>query len=53
MFETKTVDTDHKDVIHDIAFDYYGRRMATCSSDQVVKVTFEQNLHIHVVQYKS
>uniref|UniRef100_A0A6A7FQG6 Nucleoporin SEH1-like n=1 Tax=Hirondellea gigas TaxID=1518452 RepID=A0A6A7FQG6_9CRUS len=38
MYRTKSLDTDHKDVIHDIAFDYYGRRMATCSSDQVVKI---------------
>ena len=38
MYNTNTLDTDHKDVIHDVAFDYYGRRMATCSSDQVVKV---------------
>lgn len=30
---------DHKDVIHDIAYDYYGIRMATCSSDQTVKVS--------------
>jgi len=38
MFKTKTLDTDHKDVIHDIAFDWYGTRMATCSTDQVVKI---------------
>lgn len=29
---------DHQDVIHDIAYDYYGRRIATCSSDHSVKV---------------
>lgn len=28
----------HHDVIHDVAFDYYGRRMATCSSDHNVRV---------------
>ncbi|GAV02372.1 hypothetical protein RvY_12948 [Ramazzottius varieornatus] len=32
------VPTDHKDLIHDVALDYYGRRMATCSSDQSVKI---------------
>ncbi|XP_018021017.1 nucleoporin SEH1 [Hyalella azteca] len=38
MYNSKVIDTDHKDVIHDIAFDFYGRRMATCSSDQLVKI---------------
>ncbi len=28
----------HEDYIHDIAFDYYGKRLATCSSDQSIKV---------------
>lgn len=30
--------TDHRDLIHDVALDYYGKRMATCSSDQSVKI---------------
>ncbi|KAJ1634628.1 WD40-repeat-containing domain protein [Pavlovales sp. CCMP2436] len=30
--------TDHADVIHDVAYDYYGERMATCSSDMSIKV---------------
>ncbi|CAA9994499.1 unnamed protein product [Nesidiocoris tenuis] len=38
MFESHSVSTDHKDLIHDVAFDHYGRRMATCSSDQFIKV---------------
>ncbi|RXG69832.1 Nucleoporin seh1 [Armadillidium vulgare] len=38
MFIAKHVNTDHKDLIHDVAFDFYGRRMATCSSDQNVKI---------------
>lgn len=38
MFEVESIIADHKDVIHDVIFDYYGRRMATCSSDQTVKV---------------
>lgn len=29
---------EHKDLIHDVAYDFYGRRMATCSSDQVIKI---------------
>ena len=32
------VDTQHTDVIHDTQFDYYGRFMATASSDKTVKV---------------
>lgn len=28
----------HEDVVHDIAFDYYGNRFATCSSDKKIKV---------------
>ena len=39
MFEVKPINTDHKDLIHDVSYDFYGRRMATCSSDQSVKVT--------------
>jgi hypothetical protein len=38
MFEAVSIDTQHKDLIHDVAFDFYGQRMATCSSDQLVKV---------------
>lgn len=33
-----TVDTGHEDMIHDSAMDYYGLRLATCSSDHSVKV---------------
>lgn len=38
MFASKSIPTDHKDLIHDVSYDYYGKRMATCSSDQSVKV---------------
>ncbi|XP_023245315.1 nucleoporin SEH1-A isoform X1 [Copidosoma floridanum] len=38
MFEAHSINTEHKDLIHDIAYDYYGQRMATCSSDHYVKV---------------
>ena len=37
-FAANTVPGGHKDLIHDVAFDWYGDRMATCSSDQHVKV---------------
>ncbi|KAF9820482.1 hypothetical protein SFRURICE_009901 [Spodoptera frugiperda] len=38
LFESQTILADHKDLIHDVAYDFYGERMATCSSDQYVKV---------------
>lgn len=40
MFEAHSINAEHKDLIHDVAYDYYGQRMATCSSDQSVKVLF-------------
>ena len=38
MFVAKSIQSDHKDLIHDVSYDFHGRRMATCSSDQTVKV---------------
>ncbi|KAK4884142.1 hypothetical protein RN001_000413 [Aquatica leii] len=38
MFEAQEINAEHKDLIHDVAYDFYGERMATCSSDQYVKV---------------
>ena len=38
MDSPKHIQTEHKDIIHDVSFDYYGKRMATCSSDHTVKV---------------
>mmetsp|Transcript_28012 Transcript_28012/g.69300 ORF Transcript_28012/g.69300 Transcript_28012/m.69300 type:complete len:300 (-) Transcript_28012:139-1038(-) len=32
------VDSGHEDQIHDAQLDYYGKRLATCSSDRVVKI---------------
>jgi protein transport protein SEC13 len=28
----------HGDMVHDVALDYYGRRLATASSDRCIKV---------------
>jgi len=28
----------HEEMIHDAVLDYYGRRLATCSSDRTIKV---------------
>ncbi|OQR81729.1 transient receptor potential Ca2 channel (TRP-CC) family protein [Thraustotheca clavata] len=33
-----SIDTQHDDMIHDAQLDYYGKRLATCSSDRTVKV---------------
>uniref|UniRef100_A0A3Q2DWC4 SEH1-like (S. cerevisiae) n=1 Tax=Cyprinodon variegatus TaxID=28743 RepID=A0A3Q2DWC4_CYPVA len=38
MFVAHRIAADHKDLIHDVSYDFHGRRMATCSSDQSVKV---------------
>lgn len=37
-YSVNCIDPRHRDLLHDIAFDYYGKRMATCSSDQSIKV---------------
>lgn len=31
-------DTQHEDLIHDAQFDYYGRRLATASSDRTIRI---------------
>ena len=31
-------DTGHLDLVHDAQFDFYAKRVATCSSDRLVKV---------------
>ena len=33
-----TIDTGHEDMIHGAEMDYYGLRLATCSSDSSVKI---------------
>lgn len=33
-----TVDTSHEDMIHDAQMDYYGIKLATCSSDRSVRI---------------
>ncbi|ORY75443.1 WD40-repeat-containing domain protein [Protomyces lactucae-debilis] len=35
---TVTVETAHGDMIHDCVLDYYGKRLATCSSDKTIKI---------------
>ena len=36
--QTSTFDTKHEGIIYDAQFDYYGRRLATCSADGTIKV---------------
>ncbi|KAH3761940.1 SEC13 protein [Pelomyxa schiedti] len=33
-----SVDTQHEDTIHDVQFDYSGKRLATCSSDSTIRI---------------
>lgn len=33
-----TIDNVHADLIHDAELDYYGKRLATCSSDRTIKL---------------
>lgn len=32
------VETNHVDMVHDAQLDFYGRRLATCSSDRTIKI---------------
>ncbi|EKM74713.1 hypothetical protein AGABI1DRAFT_116784 [Agaricus bisporus var. burnettii JB137-S8] len=32
------IETSHEDMVHDAQLDYYGKRLATCSSDRTVRV---------------
>ena len=32
------IPSTHVDVIHDLAYDFYGKRLATCSSDRYITV---------------
>lgn len=36
--ELHRLDPPHHDSINDVVFDYYGKRIATCSSDRIIKV---------------
>ena len=38
MAAAATFESGHADMVHDAQFDYYGRRLATCSSDRTIKV---------------
>lgn len=36
--QTETIETLHEDLIHDAQLDYYGKKLATCSSDRTIRV---------------
>jgi protein transport protein SEC13 len=33
-----SIDTQHEDMIHDLQYDYYAKKLATCSSDRTIKI---------------
>lgn len=41
-----SIESSHEDMIHDCQFDYYSKRLATCSSDRTIKI-FEINGDIY------
>ncbi len=58
---TKRIFTQHKDLIQDIAFDFYGKRVATASLDQTVKIwnineknewEFKEKLKVFIRNFK-
>lgn len=45
------VETNHSDMVHDIQLDYYGRRLATASSDRTIKIfEIDQIANTHKLQ---
>ncbi len=38
-----TIGNAHEDLIHDAVLDYYGKRLATCSSDKTIKIFAIEN----------
>lgn len=37
------IETGHSDIVHDVVMDYYGKRLATASSDCTIKITGVSN----------
>jgi len=40
---SQKIETGHEDTVHDVAMDYYGKRIATASSDHSIKITGVNN----------
>lgn len=36
--EITTIESMHEDMVHDCQFDYYSKKLATCSSDRSIKI---------------
>ena len=41
-----SIESQHEDMIHDCQFDYYSKKLATCSSDRTIKI-FDVNGDIY------
>ncbi|ESW17736.1 hypothetical protein PHAVU_007G263900 [Phaseolus vulgaris] len=41
---SQKVETDHQDTVHDVAMDYYGKRLAAASSDHTIKIIGVSNI---------
>ena len=41
MQQSKVFASEHDDFVHDVAYDHYGKRLASCSSDHTIKVWSE------------
>lgn len=46
----QSFETGHADMVHDAQLDYYGKRLATCSSDRVIKIfdVIAEGQQVHV-----
>ena len=40
---SQQVPTQHSSFVHDLAFDFYGSRLATCAGDNEIKIREERN----------
>ncbi len=38
MYSSQVIPSEHRDLIHDVAFNWYGTHLATCSSDQTLRI---------------
>lgn len=47
----QSIDSGHEDLIHGAVLDYYGLNLATCSSDNCVKVK-QNEFDVNIVTYR-
>ncbi|KAA3472521.1 protein transport protein SEC13-like protein B [Gossypium australe] len=46
---SQKIETGHQDTVHDVAMDFYGKRIATASSDSTIKIVgVSNNTHQHL-----